>query len=854
MTAEIEQNEAISLHKATRARYLNYALSVITSRALPDVRDGLKPVQRRILYGMYHGLRLTSDARYRKSAAVVGEVMAKYHPHGDQAIYDAMVRMAQDFSLRYPLVDGQGNFGSLDGDSAAAMRYTEARLEALSSELLLEIGKNTVAFRPNYDGQLSEPAVLPARLPNLLLNGATGIAVGMATNIPPHNLREVVKACVALIDSPELEVSDLMRWVKGPDFPTGGRILNTPAELQEIYETGHGTVQLCGEYEVEEHEEKAHQQQVVITSIPYTVNKATLVEKIADHISSSKLPQLKDIRDESTDEIRIVCDLAPRANPEVAMAYLYKHTPLKTNFHVNLTCLMPAATTQDEDEDETTEQALVPVRANLLDILRSFLDFRFEVVTRRLKHDLARLERRILILEAFAAIFNALDEALAIIRASANRAEAAEGLMVRFELIREQADAILDTRLYKLARLEINAILEELKAKRAEAEKIRALLDSEPARWQLIKAELKELNKTYGDKRRSKLGDAPTIESYSEEDYIISEDTFVIVTKEGWFKRQRSYKDASTIRVRDNDALKWILLTDTRESLIFFTSQGKAYTLRVDQIPATSGYGEAIQTRFDFSDGESIVGVSCTDSRCDVQFRGQPDRFRGRALKPLQEGEPPPPYLVALTRSGYTLRLPRTSFETPSNTNGRRLVRLASTGPDGEPDQVVLVQPCAGDEFLCAVTQGGRGVALPVSLLPLLKGAGRGVMLFKIQKQDTVIAAMVVTNKQDGPAVETPRGRRENISPSRYLAKSRKTVGRSILKRGTLKIIEAPSLLLEVLPHSAETDTDEDRGAHPSSTQDHQDLSDTQEEAVDSIQDPQGEPEDQTPPQLKLLF
>ncbi|HEY0714498.1 MAG TPA: DNA gyrase subunit A, partial [Polyangia bacterium] len=357
-----------NLSDEAQRRYLNYAVSVITSRALPDVRDGLKPVQRRILYAMYHNLHLYPDGRFRKCAAVVGEVLGKYHPHGDVSSYEAMVRMAQDFSLRYTLVEGHGNFGSLDGDGAAAMRYTEARLTPLAMELLEEIDEGTVDFRPNYDGSIEEPIVLPARAPQLLANGCAGIAVGMATNIPPHNMAELCQALVALIDDRDLEVKDLMKFIKGPDFPTGGQVTNTKAELRSIYEAGQGSVRIRGEWKTED---TKRGQQIIITSIPYNVTKSTLVEKIAEIIIGKKLPLLVDVRDESTDEVRVVLELKPGADPNLTMAYLYKHTPMELSFPVNMTCLIPTP----------GSEVASPMRLNLKAILQEFLNFREEVVT-----------------------------------------------------------------------------------------------------------------------------------------------------------------------------------------------------------------------------------------------------------------------------------------------------------------------------------------------------------------------------------------------------------------------------------------------------------------------------------------
>src|SRR5499433_165110 len=385
--------EAVPLHEAAQSRYLNYALSVITARALPDVRDGLKPVQRRILYTMWQQ-NLTADAKHRKCAKVVGDVMGSYHPHGDAALYETLVRMAQPFSLRYTLVDGSGNFGSLDGDSAAAMRYTECRLAAISNELLTEIEQTTVPFRPNYDGTKTEPVVLPARIPNLLVNGTTGIAVGMATNIPPHNLGEVCTALVKLLDNEDIGNAQLCRYIKGPDFPTGGQILNSPEELKALYRTGSGSVRLRGTWDVGP--ETRSTKTIYVESIPYTVNKAQLVERIAEVVISRKLPPLLDVKDLSTEDVRIALEMKKDADEKMIMAYLFKNTPLQINFAVNLTCLIPV---------EQNEEVGRPERLDLKQILWHFLHFRLEVVTRRLEHELAALKKRIHILEGFEIVF-----------------------------------------------------------------------------------------------------------------------------------------------------------------------------------------------------------------------------------------------------------------------------------------------------------------------------------------------------------------------------------------------------------------------------------------------------------------
>src|SRR6202045_1412827 len=456
----------VALHEAAQARYLNYALSVITARALPDVRDGLKPVQRRILYTMWQQ-NLTADVKHRKCAKVVGDVMGSFHPHGDAALYETLVRMAQAFSLRYPLVDGSGNFGSLDGDAAAAMRYTECRLTRLSDEMLSEIEQTTVHFRPNYDGTKTEPVVLPARIPNLLVNGATGIAVGMATNVPPHNLGEVCTALVKLLDNEDIGNAQLCRYIKGPDFPTGGQILNSQEELKEIYRTGSGSIRLRATWDIGP--ETRSTKTIYIESVPYTVNKSQLVERIADVVLSRKLPQLLDVKDLSTEDVRIAIEMKKDADEKMIMAYLFKHTPLQINFAVNLTCLIP------------TENPEVgrPERLDLKQILWHFLHFRLEVVTKRLEHELAALKKRIHLLEGFEPVFDALHEIIRIIRKSDGKADAAEKIMKRFELDAEQTDAILELKIYRLARLEILIIRNELDEKRKRARQINTLLKDE---------------------------------------------------------------------------------------------------------------------------------------------------------------------------------------------------------------------------------------------------------------------------------------------------------------------------------------------------------------------------------------
>ncbi|MEM6995127.1 MAG: DNA topoisomerase (ATP-hydrolyzing), partial [Myxococcota bacterium] len=488
------------LAEETRRKYLNYALSVITARAIPDVRDGLKPVARRILYTMYHELRLVHDARHRKSAKVVGDVIGKYHPHGDTAVYDAMVRLAQDFAMRAPLVDGQGNFGSIDGDSAAAYRYTEARLTEVASQLLSELGKDTVDYRDTYDGTSKEPIVLPSRFPHLLVNGGTGIAVGMATAIPPHNLGEVVRAAIALVDDRKLTVRKLMRWVKGPDFPTGGEVVASRADLAAIYEAGRGNFKLRGRWKLEDTARRGPR--IVITAIPHAVEKATIVEEIGNIILSRKLPVVVGVQDLSTRDIRVEIELDKKADidPELVMAYLFKHTRLQVTVKVDLTVLVPTA----------NPEVGAPSRLDLKQILEYVLDFRFATVKRRLQYELRLLEQRIHILEGFEKIFDQLDKAIRIIRRSDGKSDAATKLMKAFDI-----DAVLETKLYRLAKLEIEKIRAELAEKRKAAAKLRAIIKSQAKLWGLVKTELTEVAEKFADSRRTRISDEDITEEFS---------------------------------------------------------------------------------------------------------------------------------------------------------------------------------------------------------------------------------------------------------------------------------------------------------------------------------------------------
>jgi DNA gyrase subunit A len=749
------------LKRAAEERYLNYALSVITSRALPDVRDGLKPVQRRILYAMAQNLGLAAGAKPRKSAAVVGEVLGKYHPHGDAAAYEAMVRMAQPFALRYPLVHGEGNFGSLDGDGAAAMRYTEVRLARVAQALLEDLESQTVPFRGTYDATREEPVVLPAAVPQLLMNGSTGIAVGMATNIPPHNLGEVIDGLVAMIDDPDADTKALLKHVKGPDFPTGGEILNTRAELRSLYESGQGAVRLRGEYKVETL--SRGKRQLVVTSIPYNVNKAALVESIAEHVMARKLPHVVDVRDESTDDVRIVCELRSDASAELAMAYLYKHTELSTTFNVNLTCLVP------------TGNPLVgqPSRLSLAEMCRHFLAFRLEIVTRRLEHEKKRIEERLHILDGFAKIHADLDRALKIIRGAESRADAAAKLGAAFKLDSAQVDAILEIRLYQLARLEISKIQKERKEKRERLAEIEDLLKRPKRRWAIIREELLQAKADYADKRRTAIARGEEL-SYDPEAYVVHEETTVVVSRDGWVKRVRELKDPSGTRLREGDALFQVLVASTRDRIAFFTGFGGLYVLSVNDIPATTGYGDPIQSLVKLADNERLTAVFAVrgETKAAEAEKGQGELFTATA-------KPGETYLLATAR-GFGFRFVPDLGETTRA--GRKIARTS------EGDAVVSVSAVRGPQVVCAAVRG-KMLRFALDEVPELSGPGKGVYLMRPGGDDDRVVGALAPVKGATLIVVTAEGAERKLAVDDVPAGRRAGKGLKVVKRGRIAAI-----------------------------------------------------------------
>jgi len=766
----VRPEEIVPLHDLAQERYLNYALSVITSRALPDVRDGLKPVQRRILYVMWQsGTR--ADAKLKKCAAVVGDVMGGYHPHGDSSIYEALVRLAQPFAMRAPLVEGSGNFGSLDGDPAAAMRYTECRLDRIAPELLDNLSQGTVPFRPNYDGTKSEPVVLPSRLPNLLVNGTTGIAVGMATNIPPHNPEEVCAAAVRLLDAllegKQLSSRELARTIKGPDFPTGGQIVSSPEEIKQVYETGQGGIKVRATWELGE--ETRTSKKLFITSIPYATNKATLVERIADVVLGRKMPLLLDVKDVSSDDVRIELEIKKDADVQKVLAYLFKNTPLQSTFAVNLTCLVP------------TENPEVgrPERLDLRSILWHFLNFRLEVVTKRLQHELAEIVKRMHILQGLATVFDALDQILKIIRASEGREDSKKKIMAKFKLDGEQTDAILDLRLYRLARLEILVITNELKDRKKRAGDIKKLLGEAGSKgiWGLVREELSKLQGSFGaaGKRRTiieAVGEEPT---FSEEDLIVAEDNHVLLTRDGWVKRQREIKDPSASRVREGDQVLTVVAGSTRASVVFFSSYGTAYTCRLVDIPATTGYGEPIQKLFKMKDGESIVAAYSLDPRVTGSLKGDETHY-------------PETYGLAATSDGSGLTFGLEAFVEPSTRSGRKFARLA------EGAEIVGAELVNGRELVICVSKKRRALVCDVSEVKYLASAGKGVQLMALDGDDTLLAIKVAKDDRDTLVVKSSMGGEQRINAGRYAKTSRGGKGREVMSRGTLTevVLEAP--------------------------------------------------------------
>jgi DNA gyrase subunit A len=751
----------VNIEDEMKGSYLDYAMSVIVSRALPDVRDGLKPVHRRILYSM-HDMGMRSNSPHRKSARLVGEVMGKYHPHGDAAIYDAMVRMAQDFSMRYPLVDGQGNFGSMDNDPPAAMRYTEARLARIAEEMLVDIEKETVDFMPNFDESLQEPTVLPARLPNLLLNGGSGIAVGMATNIPPHNLSEVCDAISYLIENPKATIEDLGKYIKGPDFPTAG-IIQGSEGIRNAYTTGHGKVVVRAKAHVTS-QSAGGRQQIVVSELPYQTNKAALVEAIADLVRNKKVDGISDLRDESDRQgMRIVIELKKEAQPQKILNNLYKHTAMQSSFFVNMLALVDGQ----------------PRVISLKEALQNFINFRQQVITRRSKYDLKQARARAHILEGLRIALDNIDRIIKTIRESETVEAARKNLMEGFKLTQIQAQAILDMQLRRLANLERNKILEEHAEVLKTISYLEDLLRNPRRILQLVREDMTELKSKFGDERRTTILDQGVLE-FTEEDLIPHDRVVVTLSSRGFIKRVTSRNYTPQHRggkgiigqvTREADAVMLLTVADTHDDMFFFTDRGKVYYLKCHEIPAGSSRtskGLAIVNLLSIVENEKVTSMTATTGLMPDAYmvmatkkgeikKTSLDKFAvvrssGLIAMDLEPGDELVSVVMAtdkddvimITQKGQSIRFPVSSLRAASRTSGGvRGIRLAAG------DGVVSIDKVISDAFLLVVSEGGYGKITPLEQYPRQHRAGGGVRTFKIvEKSGRVTAARIVTPKQ----------------------------------------------------------------------------------------------------------
>ncbi|MBE7705594.1 MAG: DNA gyrase subunit A [Cyanobacteria bacterium SIG29] len=688
--------------------FIDYAMSVITSRALPDVRDGLKPVHRRILFSMYK-TGMTPDKKHKKSAHIVGDVLAKYHPHGDSSVYDAMVRLAQPFNIRYPLVDGQGNFGSVDGDSAAAMRYTEARMAKLTLEMLADIEKNTIDYGPNYDESLEEPLVLPARYPNLLVNGSSGIAVGMATNIPPHNLKEVIDGVIALIDNPDIEDKQLMKIVKGPDFPSGGIILGTKG-IEDAYLTGRGSIKVRSKAEIEPM--KNGKNSIIVTEIPYQVNKARLIEKIAELARDKKIDGITDLRDESDRKgMRIVIELRRDVNPQVILNQLYKNTQLQDNFGVIMLALVNG----------------MPQILTLKQMLSHYLSHQEDVIIRRTKYELAKAEERAHIVEGLKIATDNIDEVVKIIRSSKTDAESKEKLHIKFGLSDRQAQAVIDMQLKRLTGLAIEKLIEELNELHQKIAYYKAVLADENKILEIIKDEITVIKEKYGDNRRTMIAGAE--EDFVIEDLIDDEEVVITISHGGYIKRmpvdtyksqKRGGRGITAMTTKEDDFVEQIFTTTTHKYIIFFTNKGKCYRLKVYEIPEASrqSKGTAIINLLNIHGDEKITAVIPLKEYSDDQ------------------------YLMAATKNGSVKKTALTEYDT-SRRDGIIAINLEDN------DELIGVQLTDGMQDVILITAYGQSIRFKEEEARPMARATKGVRGIKLMEDDYVVAMGVADDEAE---------------------------------------------------------------------------------------------------------
>jgi DNA gyrase subunit A len=742
--------------------FINYSMSVIVSRALPDVRDGLKPVHRRILYAM-NDLGLLPNRPFKKSATVVGDVLGRFHPHGDGAVYDALVRMVQDFSLRYPLVDGQGNFGSMDGDPAAAYRYTEARLMRIATELLADIDKNTVDFAPNFDDRLTEPKVLPAGIPNLLVNGSSGIAVGMATNIPPHNLKEIVNATLALIDNPELTIGDLRKIVKGPDFPTGAYIYGRDG-IKDYQETGRGKIVMRARAVIEE-KETSSKSQIVVTELPYQVNRANLVLSIAELVRDKKLEGISDLRDESSDTTRIVIELKRDAIPRVVLNQLYKHTTMQSTFGVIMLALVPDATTRQ----------LVPKVMGLKEVLEHYIKHRHEVIVRRAQYELDKALEREHILEGLKIAVDNIDEVIKVIRRAEDTPKASAQLQKKFKLSEKQAEAILAMRLARLTGLAISELEAELKEVRGVIKDLKALLESKTKRMKLMKDELTKIVDQYGDPRRTEItsdqGD------FTIEDLIAEEDMVVTISHTGYIKRtpvttyrrqRRGGRGSSGADLKELDFIERLFIGSTHDYLLIFTEDGRCFWLKVHELPQA---GRATK-------GKPIVNL--INVTPDTQIK---------SIVPVREFNDES-FLLFCTKDGTVKKTKLSEYSNP-RTNGIKAIKI------DKGDELINVQVTSGTNDIVLATRHGLSVRFHESDVRDMGRDTTGVKGIELRPDDRVVG-MVVIKREATLLVVTEKGLGKCTHIDDYRVQKRG--GKGILTVNRTEKTGDVVALMEVLP------------------------------------------------------
>ena len=758
-----------SLSEEMRSCYLDYAMSVIIQRALPDVRDGLKPVHRRILYSMWQsGLR--STAKFKKCATVVGDVLGKYHPHGDMAVYDSLVRMAQDFSLRYPLIRGQGNFVSIDGDGAAAYRYTESKMESIADEMLLDIDKDTVDFRPNFDGSIKEPSVLPAKLPNLLLNGTLGIAVGMATNIPPHNLTELCDAITAIIDNPEVDVDDLVKIVKGPDFPTGGIIYDKNA-IKQAYATGKGGIVMRAKTEIQE--EKAGTFRILVTEIPYGINKATLLEKIASLVQEKKIEGIRDLRDESNkDGLRIVVELKKDAYPKKVLNQLFKMTQLQETFHVNMLALV---------------DGIQPRVLTLKDLLGEYIKHRQVVVRRRTEYDLTKAKERAHILEGLRIALLKINEVIETIKKSKDKDEAKINLMKKFKLSDAQATAILEMKLQQLANLERLKVEQEYKEKLELIKELESILKSIKKMLDIIKKEIMELKNRFGDERRTTVIPHP-IGEFSMTDLVPDESCIVMLTRDGYIKRLppdtfrtqgRGGKGVAGLATKEEDEVEQLFSTNTHADILFFTSRGRVFQLKAYEIPQGSrtSKGQAIVNFLQLAPGE-----------------------RAAVSMPLSDMEGAK-FLLMATSQGTVKKSALEDFS-----HVRRSGLIAITLHQG--DDLMWVKPTSGTDDVSLVTKNGQSIRFSEKNVRAMGRAAAGVRGIKLKKNDEAVGMDIIDPKLAAKGMFTLFTIAENGMGKQTDLREYKTQGRGGSGIRTMKVTNKTGPMVGAFVASKDDDRD----------------------------------------------